>query len=590
MEPLADERLTLLDDFPPVSEEAWRDRIDQDLRGADFDERLVWHTADGIDVQPYYREDDRADIAHAAPLTGDGELVPVRQDIATPDLDDARQLLRDAVERGAHAIGIVPATPGRASGVPIQNVADFRRLLSDVDLTAAAWHLTGGRAALPLLTFLLDLASDRGVSRSDLSGSLDFDPLAEAAMRGAIDETAFDLLHGTLQEADDLPDDFKLLAIDARPYHDAGASAGQELSATIAVLSETMAQLTARGLDAMTVARRLHLIVPVGTSYFMEIAKLRALRLLVQQVLSAYGIPTNRVTPPIQATTSWWSETVYDPHVNMLRATTEAAAAIIAGADTVSVRPFDALFDVPNAFSHRIARNTPLVLQHEAYLHRVADPAAGSYYIEQLTDKLGATAWKQLQTIETHGGLLEALKAGTLQAQIAETRQQRLDDVAVRRRILLGTNQYPNLEESRLDDLADAPSPSPTSDGEAAAHIDQETPLSALRSALADGATLADAVEGLKPADATSIEPLPRIRGAEAFEALRLSTERYAETTGRTPLVFLLPVGKPAWRSARANFARNVFGCAGLAVQEHLGFDTPEDGADAALDAGADIV
>jgi methylmalonyl-CoA mutase len=130
----------------------------------------------------------------------------------------------------------------------------------------------------------------------------------------------------------------------------------------------------------------------------------------------------------------------------------------------------------------------------------------------------------------------------------------------------------------------------PSPDGEAPERIDRDTPLGALRAALMNGDTVQGATAGLAAEDAVPIEPLLRIRGAETFEVLRLATERYAEATGRTPLVFLLPVGKPAWRSARANFARNFFGCAGLAVEEHLGFDTPEEGADAALDAEADVV
>lgn len=590
MEPLSDERLTLLDDFPPVSEEEWRARIEKDLRGADFDERLVWHTLDDFGVQPYYRESDQSDVQHASPLRSEGQTVTVRQDIAIHDLDDARSMLSDALDRGAGAIGIVPSVAGQAHGVVLSTVADVRQLLNGVDFDAAAWHLTGGRAALPLLTALRDVARSRGADLGALRGSIDFDPLAEGVTQSALSATDFDVLAGLLSESGDLSGEFKLITIDTRPYHDAGASAGQELAFAIAALSETLAQLTERGHEALDVARRIHLIIPVGTSYFVEIAKLRALRLLVQQVFSAYGIPTNRITPPVQATTSWWSETVYDPHVNMLRATTEAAAAIIGGADTIAVRPFDALFNAPNNFAQRIARNTPLVLQHEAYLHRVADPAAGSYYVEQLTDKLGETAWSLFQEIERHGGLMEALQAGLIQDRVKTTRDQRLNDVAMRRRVLLGTNQYPNLEEQRLDDLSDAASPVP-SDGEVSAvSLDRHAPLASIRDALVEGATLKDTVAALQPQDVTSIDPLPRIRGAEAFEALRLATERHAAATGRTPLVFLLPVGKPAWRSARANFARNFFGCAGLVVQEHLGFDTPEEGADAALDAGADIV
>ena len=228
--------------------------------------------------------------------------------------------------------------------------------------------------------------------------------------------------------------------MDLRPYHDAGASAVQELGLGLGALSETLVQLQNRDISPDEIAPALQWIVPVDTSYFVAIAKLRALRLLIPQVLGAFDVDVDPTSPFIQALTSRRSETRHGPYVNLLRGTTEAASAVIGGCDVLTVRPFTASFAAPSDFSQRLARNTQHILRAESHLDHVADPAAGSYYVEQMTDQIARTAWSFFQDIEADGGFLDALHAGTVQKRIADVRSERMERIANRDHVLVGTS------------------------------------------------------------------------------------------------------------------------------------------------------
>lgn len=588
----------LFAEFPPVSTEEWDAKIRDDLGGASYERMLVWDSLEGITLQPYYRADDLEEVAHyaALPLT-DSTAPPandwrLRQDITDPDLQAARRHAQTALEYGATDIGFATDVwDDTLRGIPIQTQDDAATLLNDLSVADTPIHFRGGLTTLPLLAFLLNVADQRNVDTAALQGSIDFDPVA-ALVHGTasdsnrlMDWAAHLVEYGTAQ----LPH-VKTLTADMRPYHDAGASVVQELGFTLAAASELFAQSTERGCSVADTQHALQLVVPIGTSYFLEIAKLRALRLLVPQLIGAYAPERETGSAPlIQAITTQREQTTYDPHVNIVRTTTAAMAAVLGGCDVLTVRPYDAAFEAPDAFAHRIARNTQLILKHEAHFDMVADPAAGSYYVEQLTDKLAQKAWALFQDIEAEGGMLAALQSGVVQDQIAETRSQRQRNVENRACVLVGTNHYPELGETKLDAIENAPSGVPLSRTRSEIALDGKPSLTAIRQAVDEVATLGDVLRILAAGD-SAIEPLPRYRASEPFEALRLRTERYARTHEGPPSVFLLPVGDPGLRSARANFARNFFGCAGFAIQENLQFESPQDGAQAALDREADVV
>ena len=543
----------LFDAFPPVSTEAWEASIRSDLRGASYDDLLVWDTGEGVTLQPYVRAEDLDALAHVdldaeTPPLAETDTDPantwrIRQDLPG-DPDAAAALAADALDRGATDLGLSCAPEALAT------------VLADVPLHTTPLHLYGPDAPT-LLTALLDRADGLDGNPATLSGTVGFDPLAALASgqetdAAAVFETATDLVLCT-------PPTFRTLAVDAQPYHNAGATLADELAFTLGALSESLAQLTDRGVALAKAVRALHVLIPVSTSYFLEIAKLRALRLLAADVIGAFADAAGVSLDPtptdlfVQARTSCRTQTLYGPYINMLRGTTEAMAAAIGGCDVLQVDPFDMLDATPSARGQRIARNTSLLLQEEAHLDQVADPAAGSYYIEAATDKVASAAWERFQDLEARGGLLAALQDGSVQARIAATRDARADAIAHRERVLVGTNHYPDPDESRSDRLADSAEP--------------DAP----------------------PADA-AIEPLPSVRLAEPFEDLRAATERYAAAHDGPPTVALLPMGHPSWRSARATFAGNFFGVAGFAIDAPIGFATADDAVQHAASVDADLL
>ncbi len=590
----------LFDEFPPTATAEWEEKIQDDLGRSNVEDVLNWDAIDGLSLPGYLRREDLDDVAHvdpdapASPLA-DGDDTPandwkVRQNLAHPDPAEANRLARSALRRGATALGLVrpPLQPGREFGLTTETIADLRTVLDDVPLNDVSLHLDGGAASPVLFTALQEIASARDAD--ELTGSVGYDPvgaLAAGTIRDA--SAAFELADDLA--AVDRPASFRTLTVDLRPYHEAGASVVQELAFGLGALSDTLAPLLERGHPLSALLPRLQFTVAVSTSYFVEIAKLRALRLLVPQVVAAYAFEAGEDADPqptdlfVQAETSRRTETVYDPYVNMLRATTEGMAAVVGGSDVFSVRPFDASLRVEDAFGTRIARNVQLILREEAHFDAVADPGAGAYYLEAATDQLAQRAWDRFQGREADGGLIAGLRDTSVQQQIEEVREERQRDVDTRKRILVGTNHYPALDETRRADLEAPPSFAPSNDS-----VSLDAPrLDTLRSALSDGHSISELLAALANGE-TSIEPLPRLRLSETIEAVRLRTEQHAANTEHTPTVLLAPLGPAKMRSARATFARNVFGVAGFDVIEPLRFESVDDAADAAADEEADLV
>ncbi len=256
----------------------------------------------------------------------------------------------------------------------------------------------------------------------------------------------------------------------------------------------------------------------------------------------------------VHAVTSQFNQTIYDAHVNLLRSMTETMSAALAGVDSIETLPFDLQYKQPDEFSERIARNQQLLLREESHLNKVVDPAGGSYYIENLTASIAKVAWELFNKIEDEGGFLVALRKGEVQKAVNESGVKRHVDVARRKEILLGTNQYPNFNEKALDKIE--------KDGKACG--------CGCSAEVEDGA----------------VESLIFDRAASQFEQLRLDTER----SGKRPKVFMLTIGNLAMRLARAQFSANFFGCAGYEIIDNIGFNTVKEGVDAAIEKGADVV
>ncbi|KAA6309736.1 Methylmalonyl-CoA mutase, partial [termite gut metagenome] len=304
------------------------------------------------------------------------------------------------------------------------------------------------------------------------------------------------------------------------------------------------------------IAKKIKFNFGISSNYFLEIAKFRAARLLWANIVASYdakgGSDEYRCAAKmnIHAETSTFNLTLFDAHVNLLRTQTEAMSAALAGVDSIAVTPFDKAYQTPDELSERLARNQQLLLKEESHFDKVVDPAAGSYYIENLTVSIAKQAWDIFLKVEDAGGFYAAIKSGSIQKDINESGKARRKAVAQRREILLGTNQYPNFIEKAGGKKPVASCPCCSQEHE------------------------------------KDVETLNFNRMASEFEALRLETE----ASGKRPKAFMLTIGNLAMRQARAQFSCNFLGCAGYEVIDNLGFDTVKAGVEAALAAKADIV
>jgi methylmalonyl-CoA mutase len=318
----------------------------------------------------------------------------------------------------------------------------------------------------------------------------------------------------------------------------------------MSMASEYMAILTDQGIDPLIAQEALLLYLGIGPNYFMEIAKLRAARILWVKIAEAYGVETSLAHIRIHAVSSQWNMTLYDPHVNLLRGTTEAMSSILGGADLVNVLPYDYPNGKGSAFSDRIARNVQIILREEAYFDRVLDPASGSYYIESLTDSLGEKAWNLFCEVESMGGFRKAFAAGWIQDKVEAARKKKTDRASSGKGRILGTNAYPNFHELNLHQLIASP-----------------------KKAVLD-------------TTGSDFRPLQAFRLSWPFEMLRLETER----SERRPRVLLFKYGNPAWMTARATFAANFFACAGYEIVDLGPFKTLNEGLTSSCSGNFDIV
>jgi len=405
----------LFDEFPDISTEAWRKKIETDLKGADFERKLVWPTDEGIPVQPFYRAEDLEGLNH---LEHTGSLKPdsgtpngwiICQDISPgDDLSEANARIKLALKGGAQAIRI---QLGKVVG---PGISMLEKLFDDIPLGETAFMFQGYLGADVLYEHYTELANERGADPAKLHGMLGADPIGKMLTTG-IPIVTLETLGNLLRKARKDTPGMKVIDVDGSLIQNAGGNLVEELAYTLSMANEYMAILTGQGIEAAEVAASMQLSMASGSNYFMEIAKIRAARILWSKICEAYGISTEKSTINIHCTSSQWNMTLYDPHVNMLRGTTEAMSSILGGADLITVLPFDHPYGSSTAFSDRVARNVQIILRDEAYLDRVADPSAGSYYIESLTDAIAEKSWELFRETEKEGGFMKALKNGSVQ-------------------------------------------------------------------------------------------------------------------------------------------------------------------------------
>ena len=547
------EKERLFSEFPPVQAEDWKEKIVEDLKGADYDKKMIWKTGEGFNVNPFYRKEDLPEGCTGAepgkfPYTrgnSDSNCWLIRQSVDLPSAEEANAKARKMIEDGATSIVfrvrgkmVTPEyIPTLLKGIDAQKTElNFNVCVSKVTAFAAQ---------------LVEYYKQRGFDLAAVRGSIEYDPIGKELYAGKVVENYIATVKEIMNTLEELPH-YRCIAVNSTGLCNAGAYITQELACALAWGNEYLNAATEAGLPVDRVAKSIRFNMGISSNFFMEIAKFRAARMLWARIVEQYS-PECKCSCKmiIHAETSRFNLTLFDPYVNMLRTQTEAMSAAIAGVEAITVTPYDSVYETPTEFAERIAKNQQLILKHESHLDKVADPAGGSYYIESLTASIAAEAWKQFLAIEETGGFQKAVKEGRIKAEVEASGNSRRTALAKRKEILLGTNQYPNFSE--------------TSEG---------------RRPLAMGCGC-----GCHSHDEENNRLVARRLGEE-FEQLRLATEE----SGRRPKAFMLTIGNLAMRQARAQFSCNFLAAAGYEVIDNLGFKSVEEGVQAAMEAKADIV
>lgn len=545
------EKEKLFSEFPPVSAENWKEKIIEDLKGADYEKKMIWRTGEGFNVNPFYRKED----LHAGCISCQPGEFPytrgnkrcncwlVRQDINIDDAAEANAKTRKLIGEGVGSVAfkvkgklVTPEyIPALLAGI-------------DAEKTELNFDVCQGKV-VEFTTLLEEYLRQRGFDLEKVKGSIGYDPIEKEMLAGKVCENYTETMKALIEATSAMPG-FRCITVNSGKLNNAGAYITQELGYALAWGNEYLNAATEAGIPIDAVARNIKFNMGISSNFFMEIAKFRAARTLWAKIVEQYE-PECKCSckMTVHATTSQFNLTLFDSYVNMLRTQTEAMSAAIAGVESITVTPFDSVYEEPTDFALRIAKNQQLILKHESHLDKVADPAGGSYYIESLTASIAAEAWKIFLAIEEDGGFHKAVKEGKIQRAVEESGNSRRTALAKRKEILLGTNQFPNFSE--------------TSEG---------------RRPIERGCGCHD-----KEENGTT---LAIRRLGEEFEQLRLRTEE----SGKRPIAFMLTIGNLAMRQARAQFSCNFLATAGYEVIDNLGFKSIEEGVGAALEAKADIV
>ena len=563
----------LFNEFSPVSTEQWENKILEDLKGADYNKKLIWKTIEGFNVKPYYRAEDIKELSaissqllklrhKSLKLNADNNW-HIRQDIDEDNVEIANKIAVQAIKNGANAIGF--------NADKVVTKKDLEVLLKDIDLSKTGIHFLSSKS----FPELFNLIAESYELTADSLISFNFDPHSDLLLKG--NEEVLSFKNFKLENLN-----LKLITVNGHYYHNSGATAVQELAFSLASANEyltSLVHLFAAANEQMTneqMSRFANCIMfsfAAGSSYFIEIAKLRAARLLWARILQQYelDLDTDKISTSIpmfiHSYTSLYNKSNYDPYNNMLRSTTEAMSAALGGADSITVNPFDKLVYSSQLIidskansdqlttnneqlSSRIARNAQLILKEESNLDKVIDPSAGSYYIETLTDSIAKAAWDLFKEVEAKGGFLEAVKQNFIQDKIEETAAKRSELVSGRKKTILGVNQYPNQNEQFTG---------------SSVHLFTGT-------------------------NEQIFKKLKIYRAAEVIEQIRLDTEKYINKGNAKPKVFLFTIGNPAMRRARASFSANFFGCCGYEILDNNGFCSVEEGVGSVINANPQIV
>jgi methylmalonyl-CoA mutase len=631
-------------DFAVSSFEDWKNQVEKDLKGESFEKKLVTKTYEEINLQPLYTLNDIKDLSqinnfpgfqnylrgsNVSGYTSRSWEIAQEYDQALPE--DLNEALRSDLNRGLNSINIVLDNPTQLGidadqskagevgkdGLSISGVRKMQVLFKDIDLTNQPINISGGFSALPITLLLTAYATEARTSLMNIKGSITSDPYEYLIAKGDL-PISLNQIFDEMKLATELMiksnSPIKTIGVSGLQFNNAGSNAVHELAFTIATAVEYLNEMIDRGLKTDDVARRIKFTFGVGSFYFMEVAKLRAARLLWSKILEAYSVKEENQKIFIHGKTSQFNQTYFDPFVNSLRTTTEAFSGIVGGVDSIQTNAYDESFNDSDDFSRRLARNTQIILKEESHLDQVIDPAGGSYFVEKLTDDIANASWKLFQTIEEKGGMLKAIQSGFIQDEITKVAETKKKDFAKRKSVLVGTNMYANPKEEMLEiknkDLNAVYKKRVEYiqkyrvNGDNKKHnsiLDKLQKIADTKSyelidsavdAFLEGASLGEVSKSIRASGekGISITPLKQFRLSEMFEELRIASENYKMKTRSKPKVFLATMGPLKQFKGRADFSRAFFEVGGFEIIYPNGFATTDEVIKSAIDSKAQAV
>ncbi|SNV75911.1 methylmalonyl-CoA mutase family protein [Veillonella rodentium] len=629
------------DEFEKPTYEKWQAEVEKALKGGDFHKKMFTKTYEGITLQPIYTPALHQEKIPKGVYPGAGQFL--RGTKASGYIKDSwgvSQYVDESLPKDANHASLYEIVKGSTihnirldeatrhdqdvqvdaavgeGGTSLSTVEDCTQLLERFNFKENPLYIEAGASSAILLGMISATVKATKKQTSDLKGLVGADPIGVWVKDGTLHmslDTAFDeMAHSVIWASEQAPQ-LKTVLISGDAYANGGANDVQEVAYALATAACYVRQLAQRNVDIHTIANSMMFTFSLGANFFMEIAKLRALRVIWARIMEAFGADESDRAVHVHGRTSAFTKTVYDPYVNLLRNTTQAFSGVVGGLDSLEVSPFDQPIRKSDDFSRRIARNIQVMLQTEFELRQPVDPVGGSWYVETLAAELCEKIWAEFQTIEAKGGIVAALKEGYPQVQVKAVLAERFENLAYRKDVAVGNNMYANMTEELLDPkpenqdtlrqkrtaqieayLAGA-DPDAVAKAQAALEASTTEP-GALIGLIELGAlqklTMRQIRKALDAGDISSetIEAITPHRWTEQFEALRMRTEEYKQRTKDNVKVFLANMGPIPQHKPRADFSTGFFEVAAFEVIKNDGHETTADAAKAARESGADVV
>lgn len=615
METEMKKELNLREEFPPHSLEVWKQAVIDSLKGADYDKTMHTKTPEGITLKPIYTKADLEQLPWAKSQPGqapylrgtepDGytqEAWIIAQTQDEPSLKRLNQIVLDELNRGLscvqlqlHASTLEGRLPDKRDlacrGISLSHLQDIKTALADIDLKAVPIMILGNKSMLMVLALLNAWASETGIAIKDLHGAIACDPFLDS-------EPDFEILAQMCLWADANAPRLGTILLGGSIFELQGASAVQELAYTLASAHEIIDQLTKRGLSIDQIAPRFLLKLSLGSNIFMEIAKIRAARMLWSELIKSWGGSEASQKIWIHGSTAAFNKSSYDVWVNLLRTTTEGFAGVIGGVDSMQIEPFDSTLRPAMEFSRRIARNQQLVLAEEAHLTRIIDPAGGCWYIESLAAGLCEKVWARLQDLDSKGGMAKALENGEIAAELKTLAESRITAVNQRRDLKVGVNYYANPKDELLKPTDTDPvwldeamqryadlkkNTSPMLD-ETLQKLAEKPTIELITTAWQQNADIEQIASAMKLN--VKLRPISPVRALAMLEELRTAVESSPADTR----IQLLNMGSISQYKVRNDFASGFFQTAGFRLIDQPGFESAEDAVKSAAEVSAPAV